>query len=788
MTMPSLIWGTPQWLAGALALLGIATAAILWSYVRAGTRPSVRIAAASLKVLGFTALAISLLDPLLAGSRPRRGANAFVILADNSQSLQIRDDNTTRTRGEWMRHVLEPEAPWRTRLGQDFDVRSYAFDTHLRAVDGFDALTFDGAGTSLTSSLSALSKRFHGLPLAGVLLLSDGNKTDAGDVDWSALPPIYPVMPPAAGVAKDVGVSQLSISQTNFESAPAVIRADVGAVGFEGKPIVAVVIDEETGKTVERQQMLATGDGKPLSFRFQFRPERKGVNFYQVRAFAASDEKKPEPAGGTEVPTGEQTLANNSRLVVVDQGGGPYRVLYVSGRPNWEFKFLRRALEGDDQIELAGLVRIARRLPKFDFGSPRARSTSALFDGFDHPDAETAERSDEPVLIGLGKKLDGVEERPHFPKTADELYRYHAIVLDDIEAGFFTTDQLTLLRNFVSQRGGGLLMLGGPDSFTNGKYDRTPVGELLPVYLNRPESAQVEEDYRLSLTREGWLQPWVRLRKTEDEEHQRLAGMTPFQTLSRAGEIKPGAVVLAEVSDNADVKVPALVAQQFGKGHVGALMIGDLWRWGMHREKDTESDLDRSWRQTIRWLVGDVPARVEVSMRPKSESSAPAVDLTVRVRDAEYRPLDNAKVVLRVTLPGGDAISLDAEPDAREAGMYAATYVAKQPGAIRMLATATAPDGSVVGAREAGLAAQPAADEFARLQPNREFLNSIATRTKGEVVDGEKLASFVASLESRSAPITEPWTSPLWHQPLYFLIAIACLAAEWGLRRVNGLA
>ena len=41
----------------------------------------------------------------------------------------------------------------------------------------------------------------------------------------------------------------------------------------------------------------------------------------------------------------------------------------------------------------------------------------------------------------------------------------------------------------MSRRGGGLLMLGGPDSFADGKYDRTPVGELLPVYLNRPHPA-----------------------------------------------------------------------------------------------------------------------------------------------------------------------------------------------------------------------------------------------------------------------------------------------------------
>ena len=140
MTMPSLIWGSPQWMTAALVLLGVAAAAILWSYARATTKRSVRIAAAILKALGFTALAISLLDPLLTGTRPRRGANAFVILADNSQSLQIRDDNATGTRGDWMRDLLRQESPWRTRLGQDYDVRGYVFDTHLRAVDGFDGL------------------------------------------------------------------------------------------------------------------------------------------------------------------------------------------------------------------------------------------------------------------------------------------------------------------------------------------------------------------------------------------------------------------------------------------------------------------------------------------------------------------------------------------------------------------------------------------------------------------------------------------------------------------------
>ncbi len=790
MTMPSLVWGSPDWMAAALALLGVAIATLLWSYVRAESKRWVKVCAAALKTLGFTALALSLIEPLLTGSRPRRGANEFVILADNSQSLKIRDDDTTRTRGDWVRDLLRPESPWKTRLGQDFDVRNYVFDSHLRAIDGFGALTFDGVGSAITTSLVALSKRFHELNLAGVLLFTDGNRTDVGDIDWRQWPKhahIYPVVPPSRAVAKDVGVGQVSISQTNFESAPVVIRADVSAVGFKGEPIVAVVVDE-AGKRVERQVVDSPADGKPLSFRFQFRPERKGVSFYQVQALAASDEKKDEPAGDDQ-PSTEQTLANNSRLVVVDQGSGPYRVLYVSGRPNWEFKFLSRALQGDDEVQLVGLVRIARRQAKFDFRDSRTRSTNRFFDGFDHPDAETAGSPDEPVLIRLGT-LDEAELRDGFPKAADELYRYHAVILDDIERGFFTADQQTLLRNFVSQRGGGLLMLGGPDSFADGQYNRTPIGEILPVYLDRPGAVAVEEgeEYRLSLTREGKLQPWVRLRKTEDEENQRLATMPSFQTLSRAGLIKPGAVVLSEVHDSAGKAVPALVAQSFGKGHVAALMIGDLWRWGLKRENPAESDLDPAWRQTVRWLVGDVPDRVELAVSPRADTTAPAVNVTVRVRDLEYRPLDNAKVAVRVTLPGGGNVTLDAEPDGREAGVYAATYVPKQPGAYRFLATAAAPDGSKVGEREGGWAAQPAADEFARLEPDREFLKEIATRTGGEVVDGARLDAFVASLPSRSAPITEPWASPLWHQPLYFLVAILCLSAEWGLRRVNGLA
>ena len=75
--------------------------------------------------------------------------------------------------------------------------------------------------------------------------------------------------------------------------------------------------------------------------------------------------------------------------------------------------------------------------------------------------------------------------RAAFPRTPEVLFEYHALILDDLEAGFFTADQQALVERFVSERGGGLLMLGGQGSFRQGGYERTPIGELLPVYLDR---------------------------------------------------------------------------------------------------------------------------------------------------------------------------------------------------------------------------------------------------------------------------------------------------------------
>lgn len=796
-------WGSPGWATCALALLGLALVLVGWSYSRARAGRSVRVLAGSLKTLGLAVLILALVEPLLRGTRPKAGANAFAVLVDTSQSLTVRKGTgaTDPPRADWVRARVRDNLAWRTRLAQDFDVRPYLFDSHLRGVDSLDHLEFVGTSSTLGPSLAALGRRFRGLPLAGILLVTDGVRTDSGDLDadLAGLPPIYPVIPPSRGLARDIGVRSVSVSQANFEAAPVVLTAEVAARGYRARPIRVAVLDEADHEVAHQIGTPTTDDeSRPLSFRFQFRPDRKGLRFYRVvAASGAKSGGSPAPQPGDE-SSDEQTLVNNSRLVVVDQGSEEFRVLYISGRPNWEFKFLRRAIAGDhdEQVKLVGLLRIAKRLPKFDFQAAGNRTTSPLFNGFDNPDTETVERADQPVLVRLGT-VDEAELRDGFPKTAEALFAYHAIIVDDLEASFFTADQMALLRTFVAQRGGGFLMLGGPDSFAAGKYDRTPVGDLLPVYLDRAAGGDSPSDvsgdpipaeHCLVLTREGWLQPWVRTRATEADEKDRLAAMPSFAAPNAVGGIKPGATVLAQVRDSAGTTVPALVAQPFGRGRSAALLIGDLWRWALHRPNPAESDLDRSWRQTVRWLVADVPQRVEVAVRPRPDAQASTVDLTVRVRDAQYRPLDDARVVVDVTLPDKSHFDVRAEPLADEPGAYLASVVTRQPDAYRFGVTATASDGTTIGTRAAGWAAQPAADEFARLEPDRDLLARIAQRTGGEVIDGDRLDAFAANLASRPAPVVEPWTAPLWHQPFFFGIAILCLASEWGLRRINGLA
>ncbi len=790
---PSLTFSGAGLLWPVMAFIAVAAGALLWGYRSARGHP-LRWPLAALKAAGVTLLALCVLEPLWLGQRAKPGANLIAVAADNSQGLRIRDTGEQRTRGEQLASLLDPQAAgWQGTLAGTFDVRRYTFDTRLQSVRDFSGLNFDGRATGLGSALRAIGARFQGRPLAGVLLFTDGNATDlpgGTPPDLAGLPPIYPVVIGGRTSAPDIAVQQVTVGQTSFEDAPVSVQADVATVGFRGRTVTARLTDR-TGRVVEEQQATARGDNEPLSFRFRVKPEQPGVSFYQF-SVAAPDEA-PTPAGAPAPErTAEATLANNTRVLAVDRGQGPFRVLYISGRPNWEYKFLNRAVQGDDQVQLVGLIRVAKREPKFDFRGREGETSNPLFRGFGSQASDEVQRYDQPVLVRLNTR-DELELRAGFPRTPEELYGYHAVILDDLEAEFFTRDQAVLLQKFVTERGGGLLMLGGMESFHEGRYLRTPIGDMLPVYLDLDEGgAAPPGKVNFQLTREGWLQPWARLRDNEGDERARLDAMPPFEVLNRVRALKPGASVIASVRDDKGSELPALAVQRFGRGRTGALMVGDFWRWGM-RDPASREDLERAWRQLVRWLITDVPLRVQATSEPVPADANGAVRVQVRVRDEKFQPVDDAVVTVSVEpvalagAPSAAAVRLEAEADPTEPGLYQVTYVPRQDGGFRAIAQVKNHAGAELGRAETGWSSDLAAEEFRSLTPNVALLETIARRTGGEVIRSADLEAFVRRLPDLRAPVMETWSQPAWHTPWVFALAVACLLAEWGLRRWRGM-
>jgi hypothetical protein len=290
MMLADIVLGARHWLLPAVGISLAVLAVIIWSY--RGTIGSVRLRAtcAALKGVGIILLAVCLVEPLYTGTRPRPGSNLFLVVADNSRSLQLADSRSTQTRGQTIQTELAESSPWLTRLAQDFEVRKYAFDTILSPKNEFSSLTFDGEASALRATLAALQQRFQGHPVAGILLFTDGNATDmAAEFDWKALPPVYPVAVASEAEAVDLAVRQVAVSQTNFEASPVTLAVELEGQSVAGRKVVVRVLDD-AGKVVERRLVPVARDDQSLAQRFLIKPDRPGVLFYEVHACFEGEE------------------------------------------------------------------------------------------------------------------------------------------------------------------------------------------------------------------------------------------------------------------------------------------------------------------------------------------------------------------------------------------------------------------------------------------------------------------------------------------------------------------
>ncbi|MDA7922595.1 hypothetical protein N9B73_12655 [Verrucomicrobiales bacterium] len=778
------------WLAVIFAVLSLAI--LIFTYRNSPLRGGSKFFALFLKAAGLILLALALLEPVVLDRQPKKHSNDVVLLADNSAGMTIPLSTDSPAPSEALQTFLTsddtaaPEAlpDWLAGISDTFRVQPYLFDRGLRQVGNFSELNFEGKNSAMVSALKNIDSRFQQRALAATVLFTDGNATDlsqlsayleSGEESGNKKAPVYAVLigePNPA--ANDLAIQNLNATTTQFEDAQVTLHLDIHAKGAFPDPVEVYVISEK-GKEIATKPVIIPESDQTLPVRLRFSSVPPGISFLKVGIRQTAS-----------TPIKELTELNNTQHVTVNRGNGPFRILYVSGRPNWEYKFLRRALSLDSEIDLVGLIRIAKREPKFEWRGKPGESSNPLFRGFDKDIPEETQRYDQPVLIRLNTKSPE-ELRDGFPKSEEDLFSsYRAIVLDDVEAEFFTAEQQNLIDRFVAQRGGTVIMLGGQESFQEGGWNNTPIGRILPVYLDPVKSGAPALDAVFDLSREGWLEPWMRHRSDQEAENTRLAYMPPFFAINRIEAIKPGASILASVKDVENRLFPAIVTQRYGEGKTAAVPVADFWRWGM-KDEEQQVELGKSWRQLMRWAVAEVPSRVEMTKEENLEGALPVTKVAVRVRDDAARPQDDANVVLKVVDIDGTETSLTAEPSLEDPGLFTAEYPSENSAGYRINATVLDGDRLEIGRDSVARALNPDADEFARLGPNPEPLRRIAEATGGKLLTMAEIGSLPDLLSQLETPIEEIRQRPLWHTPWLFLIALVCFLGEWALRRKQGI-
>ena len=354
-----------------------------------------------------------LLRPTVVLSSAVNQRNVFAVLLDDSRSMRLRDVNGA-TRLVAMQRVYADTSALMRDLSQRFAVRVFRFAADAGPASGAASLTGAGGRTDLAGALDVTREDLAGMPLAGIVVVTDGADNGGGDLSASLLAlrarrvPVYTVGVGEERFARDVAVERVTAPASVLAGSTVLIEAAIAVRGARGERTTVTV--EANGRIVATEDLRLPDGGDIARMRLRVPPLPPGT--YRVSVIAR--------------PLANETVTeNNAYHTVLEVRPGPARILYLEGEPRPEFAFLRRAVAADSSLDVVGLMRSADR--KF---------------------------------LRLGVR-DSLELISGFPSRREELFRYRAILLGSIESSFFTGDQLRMLADFVSQRGGSLLALGG---------------------------------------------------------------------------------------------------------------------------------------------------------------------------------------------------------------------------------------------------------------------------------------------------------------------------------------
>jgi uncharacterized membrane protein len=744
-----LAFDAPSRVTLALVIGGLALAALVaWTYARArgGATRRDRALLTGLRVVALAVLVACLLRPVLvlAAAVPRR--NTVAILVDDSRSMRVRDWEGA-ARADVVARLLAPDAPLRRALESQFGVRVYRFAEDAGRVDSLGALTYAGDRTRLGAALDRVREDLDGVPLAGVVVVTDGADgapTALGDAVLSLrarATPLFAVGVGAPAPTRDVEVARVEAPRAVLQGSALALQVVLEHRGLAGTT-VPVTVEAEGGHLLARREVTLPESGDALPVQLSVPMADAGARRLTVRVPRQRDESLAE---------------NNERALLVDVRDEPERILYFEGEPRFEAKFVRRAVADDERLRVTTLQRTA-----------------------------------EGKYLRLGV-TDSLDLLSGFPATREELFAYRGVILGSVEASAFTAEQLRMLADFVSVRGGGLLFLGGRRAFAEGGYAGTPLEEAMPVVLG-PRAAASDEspapaiELTVRPTPAGLAHAPLQLAADERASVARWGTLPPLTAVNTLRTVRPGAAVLLSGATRDGDRRVVLATQRFGRGRTAALGVQDSWLWQMHATVPVEDQTHETlWRQTLRWLVADVPGALEIT--PAIERPAPgeATALHAIVRDSLYVPVNGASVVAEIVAPSGARAELPMEWGVARDGEYRASFTPRESGvhAVRVLHRAA---GVERASPLSHVDVAASREEYFAAGLRAELLRRIATETGGRYYTPTSVSTLPEDLRYARGGVTVAERKELWDMPLTFLLLGGLLAGEWAYRRRRGLA
>ena len=661
-----------SWAGGLALLVVVVAAAATWrSYtqVRGNSQPLDRRVLAAVRLVALAVLAFCLLRPVLVLSSVVPQQNFLGVLIDDSRSMQIADRDETARLQFVEDQLATTDGELRSALNERFSLRFFGFSSETDRLDVVNELGYSGTRTHLGQALERAHDELSGVPLSGLVVVTDGADNAEDGLGESLLPiqaagvPVFTVGLGREEFERDIQLGRVETPRRVLKGASLVTDLVVTHRGYRGETVTVQAEDE--GRIVGSEEVVLAGDGEPQTVRLRFTAGEEGPRLFTFRV-------SPQP--------GEMVTQNNIRdsLVVVEDR--EEKLLYFEGEPRFEVKFLRRAVSDDENLHVSILQRTAEnKFMRLDVEGP-------------------------DDLVG------------GFPRTRAELYQYRGIILGSIEANYFTPDQLRMIADFVNHRGGGLLMLGSHRSFGQGGYAGTPVADVLPVVLDETRSDGDESffvEVGVEPTRAGTAHAATQIADTEDASAARWRELPPITIVNPITEVKPGATtLLTSDTTNGNEELVVLAFQRYGAGKVLAFPVQDSWMWQMHADIAVDDMTHETyWRRMLRWLVDGVPDQVVVNLPQDRVQLEETVSLLAAVGDANFEELNNSSVVASVTDPNGDFTDLSMEWTAENDGEYRTSFTPTTEGFYEVHVEAMSGD-EVIGEDTAYVQVSPSDTEF----------------------------------------------------------------------------